>query len=175
MWVVEVREIHPPKGATPLHWVLYTSHAVTNLEAAQEIIAYYKKRWLIEEFHKALKTGCSLEARQYQTSARLEALTGMQSVVAVRLLQLKSVAHTDPERPATDVVPEKWITTLRVLRSKAAQRGPWTVREFYRQLAGLGGFLGRKCDGEPGWITLWRGFDKLALTMRYEEQRLNCG
>ena len=174
MWVVEVREIHPPKGSTPLHWVLYTSHAVTNLEQAQVIISYYKKRWLIEEFHKALKTGCSLEARQYQTSDRLEALTGMQSVVAVRLLQLKSVARTEPERPAEDVVPEKWITTLRVLRRKATP-GAWTVREFYRQLAGLGGFLGRKCDGEPGWITIWRGFDKLALTMRYEEQRLNWG
>jgi hypothetical protein len=175
MWVVEVREMHPPKGATPLHWVLYTSHAITNLEEAQAAISAYKKRWLIEEFHKALKTGCCLEARQYQTRERLEALTGMQSVVAVRLLQLKSVARVEPERPAEEVVPEKWIKTLRVLRPKAAQRGPWTVRDFYRQLAGLGGFLGRKCDGEPGWITLWRGFDKLALTMRYEEQRLNCG
>jgi hypothetical protein len=175
MWVIEVREIHPPKGVQPLHWVLYTSHAVTNLEEAQVIVGYYKKRWLIEEFHKALKTGCNLEARLYQTSARLEALTGMQSVVAVRLLQLKSVARTDPERPAAEVVPTKWITMLRILRPKAAKRANWTVREFYRQLAGLGGFLGRKCDGEPGWITLWRGFDKLALTMRYEEQRLNCG
>jgi hypothetical protein len=175
MWVVEVREVNPPKGAKPLHWVIYTSHAVTNLEEARVIIGYYKKRWLIEEFHKALKTGCSLEARQYQTRERLEALTGMQSVVAVRLLQLKSVARTEPERPAADVVPAKWITALRVLRPKAIKRGDWTVREFYRQLAGLGGFLGRKCDGEPGWITIWRGFDKLALTMRYEEQRLNCG
>ena len=175
LWVVEVREVNAPKGAKPLHWVLYTSHAVTNLEEAQAIIGYYKKRWLIEEFHKGLKTGCSLEARQYRTPERLEALTGMLSVVAVRLLQLKSVARTEPERPAADVVPAKWIATLRILRPKAAQRGSWTVREFYRQLAGLGGFLGRKCDGEPGWITLWRGFDKLALAIRYEEQRRNCG
>ena len=174
MWVVEVREIHPPKGSTPLHWVLYTSHAVTSLEEAQVIIAYYKKRWLIEEFHKALKTGCDLESRQYQTSDRLEALTGMQSVIAVRLLQLKSVARTEPERPAEEVVPAKWIEILRMLRCKA-KPGAWTVRDFYRQLAGLGGFLGRKCDGEPGWITIWRGFEKLALTMRYEQQRLRCG
>jgi hypothetical protein len=174
MWVVEVREINPPKGTTPLHWALYTSHAVTNLEQAQVIIGYYKKRWLIEEFHKALKTGCSLEERQYQTSDRLEALTGMQSVVAVRLLQLKAVARTEPDRPAADVVPDKWLTTLRVLRPKAKRR-ICTVREFYRQLAGLGGFLGRKCDGEPGWLTIWRGFDKLALAIRYEEQRRNCG
>jgi hypothetical protein len=175
MWVVEVREVHTPKGSTLLHWVLYTSHPVTSLEEAQVVIAYYKKRWLIEEFHKALKTGCSLEARQYQTRDRLEALTGMQSVVAVRLLQLKSVARTEPERPAEDVVPAKWIKILSIRRSKAAHRSKWTVREFYRQLAGLGGFLGRKCDGEPGWITIWRGFDKLAQAMRYEEERLKCG
>lgn len=175
MWVVEVREVNPPKGASPLHWVLYTSHAVTSLEAARRIIGYYKKRWLIEEFHKALKTGCNLESRQYQTRERLEALTGMQSVVAVRLLQLKSVARTEPQRPAEEVVPSKWIKVLRILRPKAAQQGPWTVRDFYRQMAGLGGFLGRKCDGEPGWITLWRGFEKLALALRYEEQRLKCG
>jgi Transposase DNA-binding/Transposase Tn5 dimerisation domain len=174
MWVVEVREVNPAKGATPLHWALYTSHAVTNSEQAQVVIGYYKKRWLIEEFHKALKTGCSLEERQYQTSDRLEAVTGMQSVVAVRLLQLKSVARTDPERSAAEVVPTKWITILRLLRPKADQRDPWTVRDFYRQLAGLGGFLGRKCDGEPGWITLWRGFDKLVLAIRYEERR-SCG
>jgi len=175
MWVVEVREVNPPKGATPLRWVLYTSHPVTNLAEAQAVIGYYKKRWLIEEFHKALKTGCSLESRQYQTSERLEALTGMQSIVAVRLLQLKSVARSDPERPASDVVPAKWHKTLRVLRPKAARRGPWSIREFYRQLAGLGGFLGRKCDGEPGWITLWRGVDKLTQVIRYEQKRQNCG
>lgn len=174
MWVVEVREINPPKGSTPLHWVLYTSHAVTSFAEAQTIIAFYKKRWLIEEFHKALKTGCSLEARQYQTAARLEALTGMQSVIAVRLLQLKSVARTEPERPAAEVVPLKWIEMLRMLRRKT-KTPAWSVREFYRQLAGLGGFLGRKCDGEPGWITIWRGFERLARAMRYEELRLNCG
>jgi hypothetical protein len=174
MWVVEVRELKPPKGSTALHWVLLTSHAVTSLEEAQVIIGYYKKRWLIEEFHKALKTGCSLEARQYQTRERLEALTGMQSVVAVRLLQLKSVARSEPDRPVEDVVPAKWINTLRILRRKVKDPA-WTVRDFYRQLAGLGGFLGRKCDGEPGWITIWRGFDKLALAMRYEENRVRCG
>ena len=174
MWVVEVREVDPPKGVAPLRWVLYTSHAVTNLEEARTIVRYYKKRWLIEEFHKGLKTGCSLEARQYQTPERLEALTGMQSVLAVRLLQLKSVARTEPDRPAAEVVPAKWIATLQILRPKA-KSGEWTVRTFYRQLAGLGGFLGRKCDGEPGWITTWRGFEKLALAIRYDEQRRKCG
>ena len=82
---------------------------------------------------------------------------------------------SDPERPASDVVPAKWHKALRVLRPKAARRGPWNIREFYRQLAGLGGFLGRKGDGEPGWITLWRGVDRLTQAIRYDQKRQNCG
>ena len=73
--LVEVRETKPPTGATPLHWVLYTSHDIHSIEDARRIIGYYEKRWLIEEYHKALKTGCRIEDRQYQTSERLEKIT----------------------------------------------------------------------------------------------------
>ena len=49
------------------------------------------------------------------------------------------------------------------------QRKLTTVRNFFRHLAGLAGlagFLMRKRDGNPGWITLWRGLDKLLLAIR---------
>lgn len=167
-WVVEVREINAPAGVKPLHWVLYTSHPVTTFEAALLVVEYYERRWLIEEYHKALKTGCRAEERQFQTAARLEALVGFLSVVAVRLLQLKCVARTDPERPARCVVPALWLDVLQRLRNQP--RRAWTVREFYRHLAGLGGFLGRKSDGDPGWMTIWRGFDKLLPALRYAER-----
>ena len=173
MWVVEVRETKPPRGVKPLRWVLYTSEALESFDDAWRVIGYYEKRPLIEEFHKALKTGCRLEEREYRTSARLEALTGMMSVLAIRLLQMRSTARTDPERPAEQVVPRKWIAALQRLRPRP--RINWTVREFYRELAGLGDFLGRKGDGEPGWMTLWHGFAKLAMVMRYEECKARCG
>lgn len=173
MWVVEVRETKPPRGVKPLHWVLYTSEAVQSFEDAWRVIGYYEKRPIIEEFHKGVKTACRLEERQYESSAPLEALTAMVSVVAVRLLQLRSTARTEPERPAEHVVPRTWLTALQRLRP--TRRTNWTVREFYRQLAGLGGFLGRKGDGEPGWLTLWHGFEKLATVMRYEECKAKCG
>lgn len=86
--VIEVWEVSAPAGVTPLRWVLFSDERVSSLEAAQRIIGDYEQRWLIEEFHKALKTGCRLESRQSQTRARLEALTGLLSVVAVRLVQL---------------------------------------------------------------------------------------
>jgi len=163
MTVVEVREINPPPGATPLHWALLTSHPVTTLADALRVVGFYQQRWLIEEFHKALKTGCRLEERLYETAKRWEAVTAMLSIVAVRLLQLKTVAKAQPDRPAADFAPQTWIDMLSVLRKGKPIR---TARDFLRGLAGLGGHLGRKSDGEPGWITLWRGFNKLHLLLR---------
>ena len=161
-WVVEAREINPPKGATAVRWVLHTSETVNTFEQAWQILEYYEARWLIEEFHKCLKTGCRLESRLYETAARLEALAGMLSVLAVRLLQMKSVARRQPQLPAEHIVPKAWLEMLRAIR----QRPIHTIRDFFRHLAGLGGFLMRKRDGEPGWITLWRGLEKLLLCLR---------
>jgi hypothetical protein len=105
------------------------------------------------------------QTTQYETAPCLETITGVLSATAVRLLQLRLVARDEPQRPADQVVPLNWIAMLRRLR-KRNLRQPWTVRDFYRQLAMLGGFLGRKSDGEPGWMTLWRGFEKLHLCLR---------
>ena len=175
MWLVEAREINPPKGVVPAHWVLLTSEPVESFSAAWTILSHYEKRWLIEEYHKALKTGCSLESRQYETAKRLEAITGVLSVLAVRLLQLKLVARNEPTKPADQVVPKKWIVMLQGLRKRKSAL-PWTVGVFYRELAKLGGFLGRKSDGEPGWITLWRGFEKMHLCLRgVEAYQRKCG
>ena len=175
MSIVEAREINPPKGVQAARWVLLTSEPVGNFNAAWTILEHYEKRWLVEEYHKALKTGCRLESRQYETAKRLEAITGVLSILAVRLLQLKMIARDDPQRPADQVVPQKWIVMLKCLR-KRAPSAPWTVREFYREMAKLGGFLGRKSDGEPGWITLWRGFEKLHLCLRgAESYKKQCG
>jgi hypothetical protein len=165
MWVVEAREIDAPSGIQAARWVLWTSEAVRDFDDAWRVLEHYEKRWLIEEFHKALKTGCRLEERQYETAHRLEAITGILSILAVRLLQLKTVARKEPNRLASEVVPEQWIMMLQRLRRHGPKRS-WSVRDFYRELAKLGGFLGRKSDGEPGWMTLWRGFEKLHLCLR---------
>lgn len=175
MHAVEVREVNPPQGVEPLRWVLLTSHAVTTFEEALEVITYYEQRQLIEEFHKALKTGCRLENRLYETAKRWEAVTAMLSIVAVRLLQLKTVAKAEPDRPAEELVPRKWIEMLSAMR-KGKHKRIRTAREFMRALAGLGGHLGRKRDGEPGWITLWRGFNKLHLLLRgADAMNKRCG
>jgi hypothetical protein len=175
MWVVEVREVNPPPSVEPLDWVLFTSHAVESFADAWRVIGYYEKRPLIEEYHKALKTGCRLEARQYRKSRRLEVLCGMLSVLAVRLLQLKSVSRVDPDRPAERVIPKRWLHMARCTQ-RGRHRNISTVQEFYHAVARLGGWLGRKHDGQPGWITLWRGLDKLILMMRgADASKPKCG
>jgi hypothetical protein len=160
VWVKEVGG----KAKKPVEWVLYTSLAVRTFEEAQEVIGYYEKRWIIEEWHKALKTGCALEARQLKEASRLERLVGVLGVVAVRLLQLRGLARGEPLLAAAEVVPALYLRVLQC--SKGMQGQDWTVRRFFHEVAKLGGWLGRKGDGEPGWVTIWKGWAQLALLVR---------
>ena len=164
MFAVHVREIAPPEGVEPLDWILLTSETVECFEEAWTVIGYYEKRWRVEDYHKCLKTGCQVESRQYKTSDRLERVTGVLSIVAVRLLQLKFAARCEPSPPAEDTVPPDWIEVLKQVRN--INRPIETAKDFLREVAKLGGFLGRKSDGDPGWITIWRGFNKLILCLR---------
>lgn len=175
MSVIEAREVNAPEDVDePLHWILLTSEAIESFEDAYTTIGWYEKRPIVEDYHKCLKTGCRVESRQYETSPRLERVTGLLSVVAVRLLHLKFVARTDPDRSAKHVVPGPWIDMLQSLRKGKPQIN--TVGEFFRSLAMLGGFLGRKGDGQPGWITIWRGLAKLILCIRgAEAMHQKCG
>ena len=161
MNVIEVVEVNAPKGVTPIRWVLFTSLPVDTFDDAWTVIGYYEARWLVEEYHKGIKTGCATESRQLKAAGRLEALVGLTSVIAIRLLQLKSIARTTPEVPAQRVVPRVWLQMLKLARRNLNRVHDLTVGQFYREVAKLGGFLGRKSDGEPGWITIWRGWEKL--------------
>jgi hypothetical protein len=161
MNVLHVVEVDPPAGVKPISWVLLTSLPVDTFNQAWTVIEYYESRWLVEEYHKALKTGCRVQDRQLKSAGRLEAMAGLMSVTAVRLLQLKSLARTSPETPAQRVVPYVWLKMLKAGRKGLHRVHDLTVGQFYREVAKLGGFLGRKSDGEPGWITIWRGWEKL--------------
>lgn len=158
--VIVVQEVNPKKGATPIRWVLLTSLPVKTFDDAWQILEDYEKRWLIEEYHKVLKTGCSMEMHALRTAARLEALTGLISVLGLRLLQLKLVGRNQPDAKAASHVPSAWLRCLKLARPKL-KITDMSVYAFFRELAKLGGFLGRKGDGEPGWQTTWHGLKKL--------------
>jgi hypothetical protein len=172
--VVEVREVQPPAGEKPLRWVLYTGESASTFAEAWRVVEYYEQRPRVEDYHKCLKTGLKVECRQYQSRDRLEPVIGVICVQAVRLLQLRDVARNSPSTPAKGFVPAEWLETMERIRRRP--RAIHTVRDFLRAVAGLGGFLGRKCDGEPGWLTLWHGLETLLTALRgYRQQRTKCG
>lgn len=162
LWAVRVWEPHPPAGEEPLEWILLTDVAVIQLADAEERIAWYRRRPIIEEYHKGMKTGCSIEAMQFTHIDRLEPAIAVLSAVATTLLRLRDAARApDAEhRLATEVVAAEYVEVLASHYSKRLSATP-SVRAFYMHVARLGGHQNRKCDGFPGWITLWRGWMKL--------------
>ena len=164
MNVVIVQEVDAPKGVKPIRWVLLTSLRVETFEDAWQVIEDYENRWLVEEYHKVIKTGCSIEIHALRDASRLEPLIALVSVVGVRLFQLKLIGRNQPDAKARSHVPSSWIRALSLARPKVKLTG-MSVYQFFRELAKLGGFLGRKHDGEPGWQTIWRGYQKLQLLL----------
>jgi Transposase Tn5 dimerisation domain len=148
----------PGKRKNALEWVLFTTVPVTDAASARERIEWYRLRWVVEEYHKALKTGCTREQRQLHSAQGLRALLGFLAIVAVRLLQLRTIARTAPDTPATQVVEPEFVETMVRFRGGSADR--MTAGQFWRAVAGWGGFLGRKGDGDPGWQTLWRAWQR---------------
>jgi hypothetical protein len=158
--VVETREVCPPVGVEPLHWVLLTTWKVGTFNEVVRVINAYRGRWFIEEYHKALKTGTKVEESQLQTRDRLETLLGILAVVAVRLLAMKMWAEHRPRQIPN--VHEIGSEVLRILEIKiGAPDEGWTCQTILIAIARLGGFLARKSDGRPGWLTIWRGWKKL--------------
>ena len=175
MWVVKLIEIDPPANAESVRWVLLTSERVETVDEARQIENHYSQRWASEEYQKALKTGCRVEARYYETALRLERVTGLLAIVAVQLLRMRSLAEQNPDRPADEVVPRDWVRTLAQVRRRPAGETT-TISQFVTHLGGLGGHLGRKGDSRPGWITLWRGLEQLLLILRgIQAAKQKCG
>jgi hypothetical protein len=163
-WAVRVWEAAPPEGQEAIEWILLTSEPIADLADAVRVARYYALRWLIEEYHQCLKSGCRVEARQLESADRLEPLIGMSCAVAARLLQLKNDARLAPDRPAAECVPPALVETLSAMTGLDATT--LTARRFVHEVAKLGGFLGRTGDGEPGWRTLWQGWHQLELIHR---------
>ena len=156
--VVRVWEASPPPGIEALEWILLTDWPVTNYAEALEVALVYATRWLIEEFHKALKTGNQAEELQLETAEGLFAAIAIKSIVALRLLDLRERVRLIPDAPAEQSGLNE--LELSVLRQRL-NRPLKTVREVALAIGRLGGHLNRKADGMPGWLTLLRGMTKL--------------
>lgn len=165
--VVRVWEANPPAGVEPLEWILLCEAEITTFEQALEVALQYATRWLVEEFHKALKTGMGVEKLQLETGEELMAATALMSIVALRLLHLREIVRIVPEAPAE----ASGLSQLElVVLAEKTKRPLQTVCDVALALGRLGGHLNRKSDGLPGWITLWRGY--LTLQVLVEGFRL---
>jgi hypothetical protein len=156
--VVRVVEIEPPRGEPPIDWTLLTDLPISTAEDVEAIVDHYRARWLIEEFFKALKTGCSYEQRQLESYHALANALATFLPIAWRLLLLRTVARTEPTLPATVALTPTQLDVLRAVGRVKLPPRP-TLREGLLAVAALGGHL--KNNGEPGWQVLWRGMTQL--------------
>lgn len=163
MWAVLAREVDAPEKIEPLCWMLLTTCPVTNFDQAIEKVAWYTKRWGIEIYHRTLKSGCNIEERQLGDADTIEACLAIDMVVAWRVYHLTKLGREVPDMPCTIFCEEdEWkALTSFILRRPIVDGTPPTAREYVRMVASLGGFLGRKCDGEPGTKSIWLGQQRL--------------
>jgi hypothetical protein len=158
--VVYVAERRPPRGEPPVEWFLLTDLPVTTTDQIAFIVDCYRGRWMIEEYFKALKTGCAYEKRQLETAHSLLNAMAVLAPVAWRLLLLRHLAREAPERPASAALTPTQLDVLRAVAKRPIPDKP-TVQDAMLAIAGLGGHLPR--NGDPGWLVLGRGMHDLLL------------
>jgi hypothetical protein len=178
LFVVQVTELQPPAGAKAIAWTLLTNEPVRTFEDAWRVTGWYERRWIVEEYHKAMKTGCQIEDLQFTTLARLEPAIALLSIVALTLLNLRSASRRPDAktRLASTLLAVEYVEVLSAWRYRAI-RNDLTIHEFFFALARLGGHQNRKSDHPPGWLVLWRGWTKLqAMLDGYVAAKRNkCG
>ena len=161
VWAVYVHEDDPPAEESALEWMLLTSEPVQTDADALRCLQWYRQRWKIEEWHRALKEGCRVERSQLDDVADLQRLAALAGVVAVRMLHLRDLADEDSPQADSPAAlqasaPPAWIDVVSRLAGVAA--AALTPRVFLLTIARRGGYLGRKHDARPGWMLLWRGW-----------------
>lgn len=158
--VVEVREEEAPKGQDPVAWRLLTTLPIDTAEQMLEVVDAYRTRWLIEEFFKAIKTGCAFMQRQHESREALERLLMITAAQAWRLLLIRWLGRQNPSGPADYVVTPAQLGCLRRMAKYTKMSRKPTAEQVLLAVAEIGGHLPQ--NGPPGWMVLGRGFDKLS-------------
>ena len=155
-----------------MEWILLTTVPVLNEEDAWERVKWYKWRWLLEDFHKVLKTGCGIEVRRQQTVDAMWNLLGILTPMAMRLLWLRQTAQQAPDTPATVVVSQEVIYVVTEFDRRPGVT--LTANDLWRTIASFGGYLNRKSDGPPGWQTLWKGWFYIQTILQGVRLAVRC-
>jgi len=163
LWAVLAQEIDPPEGVQAIGWMLLTTCAVSNFEQAMERVSWYMRRWWIEVYHRTLKSGCKIEERQLGSACVIEACLAIDMVVAWRIFHLAKLGRETPDVPCTVFFDEAAWKALHayVTKNPVPPSEPPTLKTAMHWVGMLGGYQGRKGDGDPGTQTLWRGMQHL--------------
>lgn len=170
--VVRVWEPTPPEGQTAVEWVLFTTEAVTSKRQQARVVDIYRKRWIIEDFFKALKSGCSLEKRQVDSYEAMRRVLCLLLPFAYRLLRLRSLHHVAPDQSAAVVFDDTDLLLIGRAQPNPTST-PTTLAEALALLAKMGGHITN--NGPPGWMTLGAGFEKLLVLKLGFEMGRNFG
>lgn len=163
LWAVQVQESVPPPDVQPIAWLLLTTVAVQTAEDARERVGWYACRWGIEIWHRILKSGCRIEARQLATAERLQRCLTLYSVIAWRVLYATMLARAVPEIPCSVLLEiEEWQALYCAIHQcPTPPDEPPSLAQAVHWIAQLGGFVGRRRRDQPGPETLWRGWQHL--------------
>jgi hypothetical protein len=156
-----VKEVNPPEGIEAIEWLLLTTLEINSLDDALKYVRWYSYRWLIERFHYVLKSGCLIEEIQLEESDRIKKALSTYSIVACKILSMTYKARIEPESSVEEILEENEWKVLHALVNKSYPKKPPTIKEAIRLIARLGGFIGRKSDGDPGVKTIWQGYRRL--------------
>jgi hypothetical protein len=157
--VVTVMERDCPEGDEPIAWYLVTNEPIATPEQVAAVVDAYRARWVVEEFFKALKSGCQIEKRQMESYGALRIALALFLPIAVRLLALRDAARSEPDAPCA-ALSARQLQLLRTCGTKAMSATPRN-HEVYMALAALGGHL--RSNGPPGWMVLGRAYEKLLV------------
>ncbi len=155
-FVVRAWEPDPPVGAERVEWILITSVPVNTLSDAKRIVGWYTCRWLCEDYHQCLKTGCRIEDTQLDDASDIQRLLGLKIPIAVRLLQLRQLVRVSSDQLAQKLVDPLLVKIAAHVQNRDA--ASMTMTDFWINVAKTGGYQGRRSDGSPGWRTLWAGW-----------------
>lgn len=160
--LVEAVEKDPPTGQQPVCWWLWTTEPIDTDEQVLTILDTYRTRWVIEEYFKVIKTGCRMEQRQLESKHALFNALAVFIPVAWRLLAVRSIARQAPDAPcSTSLSPlqERALRGYMKKRHGVVLPALLTTRTAMLAIAQMGGHI--RNNGDPGWIVLGRGFDRL--------------
>jgi Transposase DNA-binding/Transposase DDE domain len=156
---VRVYEEDPPEDEPAVEWILLTTLPVKTPKQIERIVDIYRARWLIEEFFKALKTGCRYEQMQLESYSTLTNALAIVLPVAWQMLLLRQLSR-EAEAPASAVLTSAQLQVLKALSPAKLSSRP-TSREALMAIAALGGHI--RNNGDPGWLVLYRGFRDLMM------------